>query len=387
MSVEVFLAAVSIPCYYHSQGLGGRVEVVLAAVSSPCYHQFFSLPGPMLLRPSLGREAPPAPMTMPTMPQPTESLPLGTAPRGEKRSRPRSRTGSPSSCMPPRPGGTRRPAAAPPRPRPALAVPKASPAASKAANALRRRAAAVMVLGLSVLQTASVGPATLNSYVSRYESFANLAMRQRESLSTLEQIDGTLSQFLDVLYLDGEGLAEGRTTFAATVFCKQLGLGARLPRSRQALRGWSRLDPPHSRLPLPRAVVAAVIVELLLTGHLDAALWCFPSLELYLKAPRFKNLMETAFCSLKLAVIGPPHPYRLRHAGASHDFASKARRLSEVKRRGRWRSWASVRRYEKGARVAELLHKLPLKIRNHALRCEQLLERVVAGSLLPFPGP
>ena len=73
--------------------------------------------------------------------------------------------------------------------------------------------------------------------------------------------------------------------------------------------------------------------------------------------------------------------------GASHDFASKARRLSEVKRRGRWPSSASVRRYEKGARVAELLHRLPLKIPNHALQCEQLLERVVAGSLLPFPGP
>ena len=43
-----------------------------------------------------------------------------------------------------------------------------------------------------------------------------------------------------------------------------------------------------------------------------------------------------------------PSLYRLRHGGASHDAASRLRSIVEIKRRGRWASDASVRRYEKG---------------------------------------
>ena len=43
-----------------------------------------------------------------------------------------------------------------------------------------------------------------------------------------------------------------------------------------------------------------------------------------------------------------PSLYRLRHGGASHDAASRLRSIPEIKRRGRWASDASVRRYEKG---------------------------------------
>ena len=39
--------------------------------------------------------------------------------------------------------------------------------------------------------------------------------------------------------------------------------------------------------------------------------------------------------------------YRLRHGGASHDAAARLRTIAEIKRRGRWASDRSVRRYEK----------------------------------------
>ena len=42
------------------------------------------------------------------------------------------------------------------------------------------------------------------------------------------------------------------------------------------------------------------------------------------------------------SALGPAHPYRLRHGGASRDFALKLRRLEEIQRRGRWKSFASV---------------------------------------------
>ena len=42
------------------------------------------------------------------------------------------------------------------------------------------------------------------------------------------------------------------------------------------------------------------------------------------------------------------HPYRLRHGGASRDFARKLRSLESIQQRGRWKSQSSLRRYQKG---------------------------------------
>ena len=52
-------------------------------------------------------------------------------------------------------------------------------------------------------------------------------------------------------------------------------------------------------------------------------------------------------------------PYILRHAGPSHDWLTKARSLDGIKRRGRWISDMSVRRYEKSSRVMRRLATLP----------------------------
>lgn len=65
--------------------------------------------------------------------------------------------------------------------------------------------------------------------------------------------------------------------------------------------------------------------------------------------------------------LGGVHVHQLRHGGASHDFATRSRTLEEVRRRGRWRSWASVRRYEKEPRVAQMLHRLPGPLLDRAL--------------------
>ena len=53
-------------------------------------------------------------------------------------------------------------------------------------------------------------------------------------------------------------------------------------------------------------------------------------------------LFQAAGRSLGLEVLGPITPYLLRHAGASWEFGSGLRTLSEVQRRGRWRAPLSV---------------------------------------------
>ena len=78
--------------------------------------------------------------------------------------------------------------------------------------------------------------------------------------------------------------------------------------------------------------------------------------------------------------------YMFRHAGASMDFARKVRPLAEIKLRGRWKGDQSLRRYEKGDRLAKQLDRLPAPLRNHVVRCAACVN-VLAGSVSALPAP
>ncbi|CAK0871903.1 unnamed protein product [Prorocentrum cordatum] len=106
---------------------------------------------------------------------------------------------------------------------------------------------------------------------------------------------------------------------------------------------------------------------------------------LHLAAPLFTVTLDEVTRDFKGAVetlgvdtaLGAAHMYMLRHGGASHDYASGCRRLEDARRRGRWRSWSSVRRYEKGSRLGQVVHKLGPVLQAHGKLCVELLsERV-----------
>ena len=78
-------------------------------------------------------------------------------------------------------------------------------------------------------------------------------------------------------------------------------------------------------------------------------------------AKELKDFMTSLSAPLKLENLEELHPYRLRHGGASKDFNRQTRTLQEIQRRGRWKSFSSVRRYEKGGRVNQLLNSLPAR--------------------------
>ena len=99
------------------------------------------------------------------------------------------------------------------------------------------------------------------------------------------------------------------------------------------------------------------------------------------------RLWNLALKGLGYDAVGVVSMYQLRHAGASADTLSALRTLEEVRRRGRWKSWTSVRRYEKGARVTELLHRLSQAALAHALRCGVHVGAVLAGRSLPCAAP
>jgi hypothetical protein len=52
-----------------------------------------------------------------------------------------------------------------------------------------------------------------------------------------------------------------------------------------------------------------------------------------------------------------PRLYSLRHGGVSHDLMSRARTVEAAKKRGRWKTDASLRRYAKESRVLSELAK------------------------------
>ena len=77
--------------------------------------------------------------------------------------------------------------------------------------------------------------------------------------------------------------------------------------------------------------------------------------------------------------VGDPHPYRLRHGGPSRDVLLGFRTLQEIQKRGRWRSFSSVRRYEKGGRVTQQMQALSKATRQKALEASQNIQSVVCG--------
>ena len=81
--------------------------------------------------------------------------------------------------------------------------------------------------------------------------------------------------------------------------------------------------------------------------------------------------------------LGEQHCYVLRHSGPSADRLSDRRPELEVKTRGRWKSDKSLKRYEKGGRVLEVLSRCTTRMKAFATRCEQQLWKVLAGSSAP----
>ncbi|CAK0822424.1 unnamed protein product, partial [Prorocentrum cordatum] len=331
--------------------------------------------------------------------------------------------------------------------------------------AARRRASAVTVGGLTVLESASVRPRTRQKYQSLFAEF--LAWLAVPVATSEAGVDQQLVGWLDALYLGGENLGAAQWGFAAVTFFTglQKSAGALVPRSRRALQGFRRCCPPQSRLPLPREVVALIANELVRSGKLPCAIAIILIFELYLRpgevfsvrgvdlvppvpgvtsapcwaitlraqevgrssktnefdesmrldlerhaplGPALKALCQgrsprspifdftlkdlvAAVCgvvrSLKLdEYLGDVHLCQLRHGGASHDSAGGFRSLEDVRRRGRWRSWASVRRYEKGSRIGQVLLKLPDDLRAHALSCERSMASIVRFFLEVFSG-
>ena len=81
--------------------------------------------------------------------------------------------------------------------------------------------------------------------------------------------------------------------------------------------------------------------------------------------------------------VGEASLYMLRHGGASLDFASKARDLEGIRRRGRRKSFQCLRRHEQGSRIAQVITAVPEKTKHFVQSCAEHVYDVVARQRSP----
>ena len=93
----------------------------------------------------------------------------------------------------------------------------------------------------------------------------------------------------------------------------------------------------------------------------------------------FSRHLKQVASSLGITVV----PYMARHGGASDDRATKVRTLDEVRKRGRWLSESSTRRYEKHGKLQGRLAKMPRGLLQHREACAAAVADVMAFRVVP----
>lgn len=143
---------------------------------------------------------------------------------------------------------------------------------SKRAHFIQDRIQRPRFPGQSLLEQEAVTPAVGHDYQKRYTEFTEFAKRQRLPLRGAKKLDEALVSFLNNAFELGYDLSEA-TKFFAAVLDAHPGSGHKdtLPRSRRCLKGWHRLDPGKTRPPLPWALVALIVIDMLQARALQVA--------------------------------------------------------------------------------------------------------------------
>ena len=136
----------------------------------------------------------------------------------------------------------------------------------------------------TLLSCHSVTQQTAAVYSQLLAEFDQILEQQQLRPVTPNQWDDVLARHLDSLFL-AAGSRDMATKLVAAVIWRNPALsrasGTRLVLTRQALRGWLRLEPAGSRLPLPYCVICALVMLFLNDGRRDLALLVLFSVEIY----------------------------------------------------------------------------------------------------------
>ena len=136
---------------------------------------------------------------------------------------------------------------------------------------------------LSLLERKSVSVEVQNQYQKYFQLFVDFCRENGEAWPpSLECLDPLMADYMDLLYLQGRGAHEGEKTLASVEFNIVASKG-KMVRSRRALKGWRKVVPALSRLPLPRVALYGIVMNLLAGGFKNMALMTLVAFYLYLR--------------------------------------------------------------------------------------------------------
>ncbi|CAE7387391.1 LYPLA1 [Symbiodinium microadriaticum] len=139
------------------------------------------------------------------------------------------------------------------------------------------------------LEKRSVSKAQRTQYLRYLNSFKAFCSESEETWPPNE-LDWTLADYFDAMFLDGSSHATGQKVLAAVEFAFIEKKG-QLVRSRRALRGWQKLRPPQSRLPLPKPLAYGMAQIIMARGHREMGLKLVLDFDLYLRPSEGMDLL------------------------------------------------------------------------------------------------
>ena len=128
----------------------------------------------------------------------------------------------------------------------------------------------------TILESHSVREETHKNYVQKLEKFYEFVLFYQLSIRTQAELDAALCDYADHLYLCGENCSSGARLQAALEHHRPEAIREgqlHLPRFKRAMKGWRRLAPTQSRLPMIEFVKSAISAVLLETGRKEMALF------------------------------------------------------------------------------------------------------------------
>jgi integrase len=163
----------------------------------------------------------------------------------------------------------------------------------KLARRQKVAASAFVPQGLTYLEVRSVRSKTVKDYQQRMDKFTTWLRGTTSKILTPEDLDFCLVEYMNEMFLKGEGIDAGiRIHAAVRFFFPFLGRPAAgtLPRVVRALKGWSMASPPKQRLPLPVEALGAIMGKILERGHPQLVLRLFIQFLTYLRPGELSGL-------------------------------------------------------------------------------------------------
>ena len=134
---------------------------------------------------------------------------------------------------------------------------------------------------MSQLEKVSISGPQRRQYAAYLKGFKDFCKEQNLAWP-LDSPDGVLADYCDDLFLAGQSAAVGEKTIAALEYFN-LELKGKLIHAKRALKGWRKLAPPRSRLPLPRPLAMGIAMVMLTKGLREMALKLLLDFDCYLR--------------------------------------------------------------------------------------------------------